>query len=160
MLRLILLVTCATILVSGQNVPLHTRKVEDGILPVDTDTSYLLPTNTKPISYDIELTTNIHLDNIDFSGNVKIVIDVIQATDTITIHAHENLTISEVKLDGAVIPSTGITKDLVRQFLIIKTTPIILQGTKPVLEISYTGELRTDQAGFYKSTYTDGARKG
>lgn len=117
---------------------------------------YRLPNHTKPVLYSIELETAIHEGNFDFSGHVEIEIDVIEATDVITLHSRQ-LTISKVELWDEDLRVTSafhnytIRED--REFLEIHLSVTLAPGEKYYIVIDYNGTLRDDDAGFYRSSY-------
>lgn len=127
---------------------------------------YRLPNSTKPEAYVVDLTTNVHTNAFNFVGTVAIDIVVLQPTPVITLHQRQ-LTISFITLDS--IPATGTTiplsphsYDPISEFLSIP----LESGTLAIneryrLTITYTGTLRTDEAGFYRSSYLadDGTRR-
>lgn len=125
----------------------------------DGETKYRLPNNTKPENYDITLSTAIDEENFNFDGIVKIQVHVLEATSNITIHARQ-LTIKTIELfdpnTGTIIDLNSWTYEQVTEFLIIPTKTQLEKDKFYLLIITYTGELRTDNGGFYRSSYIDG----
>lgn len=117
---------------------------------------YRLPNDTKPVLYTIALETNVHEGNFDFTGNVQIEIDVLKATDVITLH-YRQLTILDVKM----LNENGREIDIVenwtfredREFLDINLTEMLEEEIPYTIVIDYEGTLRDDEAGFYRSSY-------
>ncbi|KAL7727697.1 hypothetical protein ACLKA6_008036 [Drosophila palustris] len=125
----------------------------------NSEDNYRLPNNTVPVSYNVELWTDVHNGTREFKGIVKIDLQVIEATNTITLHARQtdNFTASIVSKDTAnsnSIPLT-VTYESKREFLLLTSTSNFAANTNWTLTIEYTGFLRTDQGGFYISSYTD-----
>ncbi|XP_053674430.1 aminopeptidase N-like [Anopheles nili] len=136
----------------------------------NSDLNYRLPNNTYPIRYNIEITTRIHDDTIGndrfrFDGKVTIHLKTINEqmslSNSITLN-YRQINITHVKLWSIVQDSWEIvlldddesfTMDPVREFLTIRS-PQPLNGTY-YLELKYTGILREDNAGFYRSSYRD-----
>ena len=122
--------------------------------PVDK-VAYRLSNNTYPIHYDINIKTHVHKADFAFSGKVKIEIAVRVATSSIQIH-HRQLTIGNVDLlnsQGVVIvPNIATSYRPIEEFLNIPV-PQLIVGQIYYLEIEFTGELRGDNGGFYKSSY-------
>lgn len=124
--------------------------------------NYRLPNNTVPVSYDVELWTEVHTGKREFQGKVKIDLQVIEATNTITLHARQTSDykasiVSKDTANSNPIPLTT-TYESTREFL--RLTPTsgntnFAANTNWTLTIEYTGLLRTDQGGFYLSSYTD-----
>lgn len=123
------------------------------------DTNYRLPNNTIPHTYDITLTTSVDEDIFDFDGTVNIVLEAIEESSSITLHVRQ-LTIKTISLlvldTGADIALNEYTLDAVTEFLVIPLKSKKLEKGKTYrLSITYTGILRTDNGGFYRSKYVD-----
>lgn len=120
--------------------------------------AYRLPNDTFPIHYDISLSTNIHVADFAFSGVVNILFGVRDPTNQIVIH-HRQLTIVQVDLftaTGEVIEENTVwSYEVAREFLTIPFPTELVVGTEYMVRIQYTGTLRTDDAGFYRSSYLD-----
>lgn len=128
---------------------------------------YRLPNNTRPIAYNIHLTTNVHTQNdFNFTGTVAITLEGVgNPSNTITLH-HRELTILSAKLSLSTTPNVDITliqppaynaeNEFLTYTLGTGATPI-QAGLKYVLTIKYTGTLRTDESGFYRSSYVSAA---
>ncbi|XP_062123708.1 aminopeptidase N [Drosophila sulfurigaster albostrigata] len=130
----------------------------------NSEGNYRLPNTTSPVSYDVELWTNVHTGIREFNGTVKIDLQVTEATNTITLHARQtdNYTAEIVSKDTATATPIAltVTNSSAREFLYFTPTTgsnTFALGTNWTLTINYTGFLRTDQGGFYLSTYTDDA---
>jgi aminopeptidase N len=127
--------------------------------PRADEPTYRLPNDTRPIRYDIELKTWIDQGEFDFTGNVKIHLRVEEAhTNTITIHSYRQTILrTELRrLDGRVVPTFPYQYDSMFQFLTVQIrSGFLLQHEEFILEIDYTSVLRTDDAGFYRSSYVD-----
>lgn len=122
--------------------------------------NYRLPNNTKPLEYDIQLETYLEKkDNFTFNGTVTITFKVVEkGTKEITIHARQ-LTITgtpKLILGGANFELEQYKYDKTTEFL---TFPLkdnsLLENGVYTLTLSYTGELRTDMGGFYRSSYVN-----
>lgn len=120
--------------------------------------NYRLPNTTRPIRYDVWLSTEIHLADFDFTGRVTIQILVLENTNSITLH-HRQITITQVNLasvSGQVIQANvPFTLHPDTEFMVITPSQRLEINQLFVLEIMYLGELRNDDAGFYRSSYTD-----
>jgi aminopeptidase N len=118
--------------------------------------SYRLPNDTLPIRYDIALTTRVDENNFAFTGRVAIQLRALQSTNKITIHSKQlNIVTVELRsVSGFVVPIMAPVLDPVTEFLTIQTAIGMLALTQVyILEISYSGMLRTDDQGFYRSSY-------
>ena len=124
--------------------------------------SYRLPNDTVPETYDISLTTRIDQAVFEFQGIVKIGIVIKVATNFITLH-HRQLVIENVYLRNSVGQSVEIdsfTYASEKEFLTIPVkTTLPAGGERYSLEIIYSGELRNDAAGFYRSSYQINGQK-
>ncbi|EAT35030.1 AAEL012783-PA [Aedes aegypti] len=124
---------------------------------------YRLPNNTIPLRYNVELTTHVHdhqsPNQFDFNGKVTIWLRVLEENvQNITLH-YRQITVTHVKLTDAtntvlVNDDSSFTTDVTYEFLVI-LAPSILRIGDYSLELEYHGELRTDNGGFYRSSYTD-----
>lgn len=167
---LLLVVLAFATLVVAADSPLPVRNVEDKTLldafQEQPSISYRLPNDTRPISYDVQLTTHIHTQtDFSFTGVVaaRFVTDV--ASNTITLHQRQ-LTIGTYSLVLAgtttIIPLNAFNYDTVTEFLTFTlTTGTLNVNSEYILTINFNGTLRTDQAGFYRSSYlaNDGSRR-
>lgn len=125
---------------------------------------YRLPNNTLPLRYDIHLATDIHNGNFTFTGRVTITIGVLENSTEITLHYRqlEIINVSLLRSTGGTIQfSVPFTKNETLEFLILKPTQRLTSGEVYQVAIDYIGELRNDDAGFYRSSYIDefGTRK-
>lgn len=131
--------------VLGNN--LHTR---------DLEMSYRLPNNSRPIKYDIHLTTDIDKGLFNYTGHVKIHLEIIGMTQSITLH-YRNQTIEKIDLytPFGQLRARNLTYEkfeAVEMLVVYLPTPTI--GGAIVLDILFTSELDT-RRGFYRSSYID-----
>lgn len=136
----------------------------DGIVPLpsaklldDDGATYRLPNQTRPSHYDITLTTHVHDGGReDFSGVVKITIKPLETTKVITLHQRQ-ITIESIKLWYSDLETyeniTDFTDGGDREFLIIPTENDLVTSEEYIVEIAYSGKLRDDNMGFYRSSY-------
>lgn len=118
--------------------------------------SYRLPKNTVPLNYTVHLTTRVDQKDFGFTGEVEIGLVILEKTKNITIHKRQ-LTIGEVELqcDDAIIADPKFTFDEVTEHLVFDLKDEYDTDTECLLKINYNGTLRTDNGGFYRSSYTD-----
>lgn len=172
----VLLVVSIAISVSGSNpkrqfykqAPSEYLEFEDNVEIVDSQPfvdpvdgiSYRLPNDTIPLRYDVWLSTAIHEANFTFDGRVRIQIYTILNTPNITLH-YRQLTITGVALlDAEQFPiqeNVPYVTRSVQEFLDIQPSQSLVSGTIYWVEITYFGTLRTDDAGFYRSSYVNEA---
>ena len=118
-----------------------------------------LPKDVVPVHYDLRLTTNVH-DNGErgFVGFVKILVNVLADTSLIKLH-NRGLIITYMRLtsqDGAFIYDADFSHDTANEFLIItlvNSEIFLLAGNEYYIEIAFSGNLRNDMGGFYRSFY-------
>ncbi|XP_041373720.1 aminopeptidase N-like [Gigantopelta aegis] len=125
-----------------------------------TPINYRLPSTLKPVHYDVELKPNIYgndTSNFQMNGSVSIDIDVLEATDNITLHSDWlNVTESSVSLvsDQPVTPTVvDVSVINTTQFLVISLDGSLVKGSRIRLKMNFTSRLRTDRFGFYSSSY-------
>lgn len=120
------------------------------------DVGYRLPNNTRPVTYDIRLTTNIHREDLAFTGVAIIDLEILQSTSSIYLHARQikvtSATIWLAWAESYTYPVT-LTYDEVTEFLVAEVPAILLPGGVYRLTLNYEGTLRTDGGGFYRQFY-------
>lgn len=130
-------------------------------VPLLSDTkdvvNYRLPNNTFPIRYDVYLKTEVHQKDFSFDGNVVITFEAKENTSSVTLHYRQIdiIDLKLMKLDGSALFPEKPTyqKDNITEFLTIPTSVPFIQGNQYKVEISYNGTLRSDNQGFYRSSY-------
>ncbi|XP_070496236.1 aminopeptidase N-like [Chironomus tepperi] len=151
--------------------PLHNDGIEESkfgvpgrfnkVLEVDVPTTYRLPNDSYPISYDIFLVTNIHKGEFDFDGHVMIKTKIVESTDRITLHYRqiEILQVSTFIAEPLTPIDGNATFTLIpsHEFLVIDLSRTYDVGTELLLHVQYKGKLRDDGAGFYWGAYNNSA---
>lgn len=102
--------------------------------------------------------TWIHEGNFVFEGSVEIFLVALETSSNITLHQRQlNITSFELRDIGAgTVLTTSMMYDPVREFLVFEVPPDNLVERRAYsLQINYTGILRTDEAGFYRSSYVN-----
>lgn len=122
---------------------------------VESDT-YRLPNNSFPDNYDLFLNIKDFDNNIlEFDGSLKLVVEILENSENLTLHSHSTLQILQLKLiaNNVEIPTT-LDYDRDRDFLIIKTSQTLLKGRLIRLEILYSGRILSNtRAGIYRGSY-------
>lgn len=136
---------------------LNVPNVEDVRVYEDIDDeTYRLPNNTRPALYDVHLRTWIHEGNFAFDGRVEIFIIALETSSNIVLHQRQlNITSFELRdlSNGDILPAS-VSYDPIREFLVFDViTDGLEAGNRYLLQINYTGTLRSDEAGFYRSSY-------
>ncbi|EDW84909.1 uncharacterized protein Dwil_GK12887 [Drosophila willistoni] len=123
--------------------------------------NYRLPNNSIPVSYNVELWTNVHEGDTNFNGTVKIDIQIVEASVNITLHARQtsNFVATIIDRDNATATEINLevdASDTTREFLVLSAEGLTFDpNTNWTLTIKYTGLLRLDMGGFYMSSYTE-----
>lgn len=110
----------------------------------------VLPTNVKPIRYD--LTLEPFFDTFKFNGDLTIDLEVKDASSSITLNVLE-IDIHSATVNGADVASTTLDDD--KQTATFHLAEELAQGSTAHLSLKFTGILNDKMAGFYRSTYTD-----
>ncbi len=139
------------------NVP----RIEDIETLEDDYIGYRLPNDTRPETYDVNIRTWVHEEDFEFAGIVNIGIVTVNETNAITLHMRQ-LDIIQVRLltTGAVPGLISIgphTYNSTFEFMRIPINSVLPANTRYTVEIRYTGTLRTNQGGFYRSSYLNDA---
>ncbi|XP_039490659.1 aminopeptidase Ey-like [Drosophila santomea] len=129
---------------------------------------YRLPTALRPQKYDLRILTLLeHPENLRFSGTAKIVIEVLQNTNNITLHAknlHINesqIVLKEISVEGNTdicISSTEVNS--IHDFYILNTCKELLTDRVYELSLPFSAELNTQLEGYYRSSYVDPVTNG
>lgn len=123
-----------------------------------------LPTSIIPIVYDVELQPYIYEgppENFTFDGYVNINMKCLTNCTNITLHSHL-LNINESSVDlssanNANVPQVkGMVFDKKRQFLIFNLSEPLENGQEYNIRMNFTGKLRDDLNGLYRSSYKRG----
>ncbi|KAI5966552.1 APE2 [Candida pseudojiufengensis] len=110
----------------------------------------VLPTNVKPLHYNLTLQPNF--ENFKFNGEEIIEFEVNERTNYITLNSLE-IEIEEVKIND--VPIKDISFDIEKQTVTFKFDDHLTKGSKAELYIKFIGELNDKMAGFYRSTYQE-----
>ncbi|EPX72573.1 aminopeptidase Ape2 [Schizosaccharomyces octosporus yFS286] len=112
----------------------------------------VLPKNVKPIHYDLSLYPD--LETFAYGGNVNVSLDVIQDSDTITLHGI-NLRILSAALEWGhqTIWTNNVTYRDER--IILQFSSIVPANSVAVLKLAFTGVISKGMEGFYRSSYVD-----
>lgn len=131
----------------------------DNVIHPFNDDPSRLPENVIPVHYDLKITamTGSKFSALrSYSGSVKIHINIAENTNSITLHSR-GLSIVSITLtgvQGGTEIATTHSFDTSYDFLIIDTGSTTLsQGQDFSLEINFTGNMRVDMGGFYRSSY-------
>lgn len=123
---------------------------------------FRLPNDTEPLSYTLSVKPIIILEKnlFAFNGNVTIRIRAKTSTKELTLNAVD-LEINKIVVTDEKTPSNSISLagyNLVannEQLKIRFEEPGLIVGQNYSVQILYSGSLRNDMTGFYKSSYLD-----
>lgn len=121
-----------------------------------------LPTNTKPLSYYLSLTTYIHEGDSTFFGFVDIRLHALDTTDIITLHSVDlddlEVTLRDTQYSPPkVYRNLTYTQDEENELLRIETPKevVLQEGQEYILSISFFGKMANDSSGFYRMDFDD-----
>ncbi|KAJ5202156.1 uncharacterized protein N7498_006819 [Penicillium cinerascens] len=113
----------------------------------------ILPTNVKPLHYNLTLEPNF--DNFTYDGTVVIDLQVNEETNFISLNSNEiEIHSAAISSQGSVIeaqPDISLNKDI--QVVTISFSRAIPAGSDTQLTLVFTGILNENMAGFYRSSY-------
>ena len=130
----------------------------------EDDQSYRLPSDLKPIFYDLDLAPDIYGDDpatFSFQGHVGIVIECVSPTSTITLNA-KNLSISRSDVavsgesSGALLGVVDVELKEEEEMLSIALSDRLVKGERYRVDIDFSGPLTNDLTGLYLSSYSRG----
>ncbi|QEL59899.1 hypothetical protein CJJ09_001986 [Candidozyma auris] len=110
----------------------------------------VLPTNVKPLRYD--LTLEPLFDTFTFKGDLTIDLQVNDKSDTVTLNSLE-IEVQSADVNGEAVKSTSFDED--KQTVSFALASPLEPGASAKLHIVFTGILNDKMAGFYRSSYTD-----
>lgn len=124
---------------------------------------FRLPNNTEPISYSLNVQPFIEPENNNFTfiGTVTIIILAKTTTEELTLNADglkiKKIDVKEKNSTNSVIVTGNYIVVKNEQLIIQLQTPGLIADRVYEVKIEYSGELRNDMTGFYRSSYTDEA---
>lgn len=168
MLKLFSVGACLLLVASVTSTPLefwNWQRNDKVLEPFADGTSYRLPNNTFPLRYNIELTTHLHLPDDDpekfkFEGKVRIHVQAKETTSYVTVHARQLRILTSRIINDRGEQIEWLDKaqpefDAAREFLTYRVKDYLYPDEIVILEIEYSGFLRQDNGGFYRSSYLD-----
>lgn len=123
--------------------------------------NYRLPLNTRPISYEVHLTTNVHAANFAFTGVVRIRLEVLLQSRTIVIHQRQLRIVNVALTNEQTSAPTAVGQwqyDAVTEQLTVPVAAAgadLAVGQRFVLTVTYEGEIRSDNFGVYRTSYVN-----
>lgn len=130
--------------------------IQNGDVKGPEEFSLRLPNHTIPINYDLYVITDIHQGVFDFNGRVVIYVNVLEETNSIMLHSYL-LSLNDLSVynhDGFVFNTSFEMNADTHQVRIDSLEPFEA-NQELFIDIFYSGNLRTDDVGFYRSSYYD-----
>lgn len=123
----------------------------------ENSTLYRLPKSVYPVSYDIELLTNVTRGDFSYDGRVEIELKVVEETKKIILHAEKLKILEDQTVIRRIDASQNVEIDGQRydnetQFWTIELSETLKAG-RHSLSLRFVGELHPDLFGFYRSSY-------
>jgi puromycin-sensitive aminopeptidase len=114
---------------------------------VENRRAYRLPTNVKPLRYDIELDARVGRPN--FEGKVSIEVEVLESTPRIEMHAHELLKLNRASVSvGGRTFEGRIEQDAVAEMAAVEFVESVPEG-RATLRIEFDGHISPTMEGLY-----------
>ncbi|KAA8648937.1 hypothetical protein EYZ11_002412 [Aspergillus tanneri] len=113
----------------------------------------VLPTNVKPVHYDLTLEPNF--ESFTYDGTVVIDLQVAEDTTSVSLNTNDIIIHSAtISSQGSVVSSNPeISTDKDKQVATVKFADTISAGSSAQLKLSFAGTLNDNMAGFYRSSY-------
>ncbi len=125
--------------------------------------SLRLPVSTAPREYHLELvptpSSRPELGFECFSGSVSVLVEVIQHTSVLVLHASS----AKLHIDSCTFSAARVVSwhcDAAVDQLRVQLETELAPGTFGKLVIAYSGQITTDSVGIYQNSYASGKRKG
>lgn len=124
-----------------------------------------LPRAVKPIAYDVVLLPFLTADNFTFNGEISIKILIAETCKNVTLHAltlkmnwnysHiQKLDANDQPVENISIASQYFVEE--KQFLVLETSKELEANSIYVVRLKFTGSIKDNLQGFYKSSYNVG----
>lgn len=116
---------------------------------------FLLPNTTRPLRYELMITTSVPDASEQFTGVISISIEVLEDTNEIFLNSRHQ-EINECKLydDNGIEIEEGITCERENEdVIVINSAQKLIEGSKYELQLSYQGSLQITSEGFFGSEY-------
>ena len=135
--------------------------------PVTIDEDVRLPKSLRPLTYNLEIQPNLYGEDpnsFTFDGKLTIKISCKEETNIITLHGRDlDIPHDSIKFQPEVMgdPSYGkatfvsLTEDINKQFLTFTLSDNLVPGKNYLLEMTFSGPLKTDLKGLYLSSYQE-----
>ncbi len=119
------------------------------VVEVRDDNPYRLTRSVEPIHYDLFL--HINPDEESFFGAETITVRVNDETTTVELNALD-LDVSAARLNGEPV---SVTVDPAHEIVRLQCAAPLPSGVDAQIQLEFSGKLRADLSGLYRSTYND-----
>ncbi|ETW82731.1 Metallo peptidase M1 [Heterobasidion irregulare TC 32-1] len=119
--------------------------------------AYRLPTDVRPTHYDLTVRTD--LDKELFEGIVRVDLDILRTTRTITLNAATNLTLAPASLSTSetlTLAPTASTYDAPTERATFAFAQDLPAGSKATLSVGFSAPLDGSMTGYYASKWDKG----
>lgn len=158
--------TCSTLLEDNSNDDgdnPHREEWKDKLSSREKIQNVRLPKSVIPESYEIKLIPFIFENNFTFRGEVKILLNVTEDINNVTLHANDlEIDPESVKVterNGKNVLIGHLSNDTDRQFFVTHVQENLVGGRQYEIEMKFTGHLNDELQGFYRSSYGVGNAK-
>ncbi|KAF8198244.1 leucyl aminopeptidase [Mycena galopus ATCC 62051] len=124
--------------------------------PSNVQDKYRLPTNVKPLHYDLTFWTD--LESLEFGGFVTVDLDILEEASAIVLNCSDDLKLDDASvrcaaLDADQLRSVAISTDKELKRATLNLITALPAGSKVQVKISYSAKLRDSMNGYYKSAW-------
>jgi hypothetical protein len=129
--------------------------------PPSSPSEWRLPGEVAPLHYKLEMVPFLEVGAFTFQGREEITVETLVSTATITLHAKDlDIDPDSVRVNEAAtndpIAIAGLNTDKEKDFLVISINGTLAEGTNYIIAMQWSAPLRTDNFGFYVSSYLNG----
>ncbi|KAJ7727203.1 leucyl aminopeptidase [Mycena metata] len=123
------------------------------------ENKYRLPTNVKPLHYDLAFWTD--LKSLEFGGLANIDLDILKETSAIVLNCADTLSVTEASIHCAALKTNQVqAAQIVIQENLGRVTLNFLAslraGSKAQIKLKYNAKLSGSMTGYYKSAWKNG----
>lgn len=114
---------------------------------------------TEPVSYDVTFTPAFNGTRSTFTGDVRIVVNVLDNTDVVTLNLKDltigNVSVTDVR-SGKPVAVKGVEYRAADEQVDIRCSRSLIGKRLYVVSIGFGGDIRNDMSGLYMSSYQEG----
>lgn len=114
---------------------------------------YLLPNTTRPIKYELMITTSVPENELGFTGFVEIRINVLEDTHEIFLNSRQQTIITCALLDRSGGNIEVTCKRVNDDVIVIESTELLQSNSRYDVLLSFHGKLQVNSEGFFISNF-------